>query len=239
MFKRSLSEPNHGHKPESIASGKAEASMNDLEFAALLISRLCHDLVSPVGAVVNGLEVLEEEGDAALRADALKLVTSSADLAAARLQFARIAFGAAGSAGAELDLNEIGRMANGIFSSSKIQLAWSAAPVNWPKDWAKLLMNSVLVAADALPRGGNLSVRTSTDAAVPGFRISATGQNARVLDEVARVLGGAPTLPLDGRTIQPWLTHRLAELIKTRLVLESAEGSVTLAAGDGRFTTDQ
>src|SRR6202035_5255448 len=92
MFKRSLSEPNHGQKPESIPGGKAEVAMNDLEFAALLVSRLCHDLVSPVGAVVNGLEVLEEERDAALRADALSLVTSGADLAAARLQFARIAF---------------------------------------------------------------------------------------------------------------------------------------------------
>ena len=205
--------------------------MNDLDFAALLISRLCHDLVSPVGAVVNGLEILEEERDTALRAEAVKLVTSSADLAAARLQFARIAFGAAGSAGAELSLNEIGRMASGLFSSSKITFGWSAAPVNWPKDWAKLLMNSILVAADALPRGGNVSVTTSTDAAVPGFRISATGQNARVLDEVAKVLDGAPTLPLDGRTIQPWLTHRLSALINTKLSLETAEGSVTLTAG--------
>jgi histidine phosphotransferase ChpT len=206
--------------------------MNDLDFAALLISRLCHDLVSPVGAVVNGLEILEEERDTALRAEAVKLVTSSADLAAARLQFARIAFGAAGSAGAELSLNDVGRMASGLFSSSKITLGWSAAPVNWPKDWAKLLMNSLLVAADALPRGGNISVRTSAGAADPGFRISATGQNARVVEEVARVLGGAPTLPLDGRTIQPWLTHRLAETINAKLVLESAEGSVTLAAGE-------
>src|SRR5256885_3183356 len=89
-------------------------SMNDLDFAALLVSRVCHDLVSPVGAVVNGLEVLEEERDAALRADALRLVSSSADLAAARLQFARIAFGAAGSAGAELDLTEIGRIVTGL-----------------------------------------------------------------------------------------------------------------------------
>src|SRR5439155_25255343 len=101
--------------------------MNDLEFAALLVSRVCHDLVSPVGAVVNGLEVLEEERDAALRADALKLVTSSAALAAARLQFARIAYGAAGSTGAELDLNEVGRMVSGLLCGSKTQLAWNAA----------------------------------------------------------------------------------------------------------------
>src|ERR1051325_8110552 len=88
--------------------------MNDLEFAGLLVSRVCHDLVSPVGAVVNGLEVLEDERDATMRADAFKLVASSAEQAAARLQFARIAFGAAGSAGAELDLNEGGRMTRGL-----------------------------------------------------------------------------------------------------------------------------
>src|SRR5215469_14424657 len=118
--------------------------MSDLDFAALLVSRVCHDLVSPVGAVVNGLEVLEEERDAAMRADALKLVTSSAALAAARLQFARIAYGAAGSTGAELDLNEVGRTVCGLLEGSKTEMTWEAAVVNWPKDWAKLLMNSAL-----------------------------------------------------------------------------------------------
>ena len=106
--------------------------MNDLDFAALLVSRVCHDLVSPVGAVVNGLEVLEDERDATMRADALKLVTSSAEQAAARLQFARIAFGAAGSAGAELDLNEVGRTVKGLTLGGKVQIDWQAAHVNWP-----------------------------------------------------------------------------------------------------------
>jgi histidine phosphotransferase ChpT len=206
--------------------------MDDLEFAALLVSRVCHDLVSPVGAVVNGLEVLEEERDAALRADALKLVSSSADLAAARLQFARIAFGAAGSAGAELDLTEVGRMVAGFLSGSKTRLVWNAAPVNWPKDWAKLLMNSALIAADALTRGGNLSIATSANAAMPGFSITATGQSARVHDEVLRVLRGEPSLPLDGRSIQPFLTYKLAKLLDTRLDLTGSENSITMAAGE-------
>ena len=94
--------------------------MNDIEFAALLVSRVCHDLVSPVGAVMNGLEVLEDERDAAMRADALQLVASSAEQAAARLQFARLAFGAAGSAGASLDLTEVGRIVKGLVEGSKI-----------------------------------------------------------------------------------------------------------------------
>jgi histidine phosphotransferase ChpT len=206
--------------------------MDELEFAALLVSRVCHDLVSPVGAVVNGLEVLEEERDAALRLDALKLVSSSADLAAARLQFARIAFGAAGSAGAELDLNEVGRMVMGLLSGGKTRLVWNAAPVNWPKDWAKLLMNSVLLATDALPRGGSLSVATSGNGAAPGFSITATGQGARVHDEVMRVLRGEPSLPLDGRSIQPFLTYRLAKLLNARLELRAGEGSIDLSAGE-------
>jgi|SRR5205085_2890307 len=205
--------------------------MNDLEFAALLVSRVCHDLVSPVGAVVNGLEVLEEERDTALRADALKLVASSAALAAARLQFARIAFGTAGSAGAELDLTEVGRMVSGFLSGGKAQLSWGAAPINWPKDWAKLLMNCAIIGAGALPRGGHVSVRIS-GSAIPGFVVSATGQNARVHEEVARVLRGEPSLPLDGRTIQSYLTYRLANVLHTQLVLHTGEGAVELSAGE-------
>ncbi len=87
--------------------------MTEIEFAALMVSRVCHDLVGPLGAVVNGMEVLEDERDPAMRADAIKLVTMSADQALARIQFMRIAFGAAGSAGAELDLGEIGRLDHG------------------------------------------------------------------------------------------------------------------------------
>ncbi len=206
------------------------SSMIDLDFAALLVSRVCHDLVSPVGAVVNGLEVLEEERDAAMRADALKLVTSSAALAAARLQFARIAYGAAGSAGAQLDLNEVGRTVCGLLKGSKIDISWEAAAVNWPKDWAKLLMNSALLAADCLPRGGCVRVSTSTDPSPPSFTVRATGQGARVHAEVDQALRGEPATPLDGRSIQPYLTHKLVRLLNADLALTCSEGLVEIAA---------
>src|SRR6266436_7837180 len=151
-------------------------AMNDLEFAALLVSRVCHDLVSPVGAVVNGLEVLEDETDPAMRADALRLVASSAEQAAARLQFARIAFGAAGSAGAELDLTEVSRILFGLLKGGKVELVWQTPAINWPKDWAKLLMNVVLSAADCLPRGGRVMVDSQNDpSASPSFVITGQG----------------------------------------------------------------
>src|SRR5579862_7389182 len=141
--------------------------MNDIEFSALMVSRVCHDLVGPLGAVVNGLEVLEDERDAQMREDALKLVTSSANQALARIQFMRIAFGAAGSAGAELDLSEIGRLVWGLLEGGKVQLAWNVPRLCWAKDWAKLLMNATLLAADCLPRGGVVTVETGADPAAP------------------------------------------------------------------------
>src|SRR3569832_2454930 len=122
--------------------------MNELDFSAFLVSRVCHDLVSPLGAVVNGLEVLEDERDPAMRADALKIVGSSAAQALARIQFMRIAFGAAGSAGAELDLSEVGRLISGLFSGCKNTKKKKNRQKHWPKDWAKLLLNSALLAAD-------------------------------------------------------------------------------------------
>ncbi len=205
--------------------------MNELDFSALLVSRVCHDLVSPLGAVVNGLEVLEDERDAAMRADALKLVASSAAQALARIQFLRIAFGAAGSAGAELDLGEIGRLVNGLFSGSKIKLEWQEAHVHWPKDWAKLLMNATVLAADCLPRGGRLKVIPSGDPAAPAFKIHAAGSHARILEEVERaVRGEASSLP-DARGVQPLLTYKLARSLNAGLTLTAGEGFVDVAAG--------
>jgi len=205
--------------------------MNDMDFAALLVSRVCHDLVSPLGAVMNGLEVLEDERDPAMRADALKLVSSSAEQAAARLKFARLAYGAAGSAGAELDLNEVGRIVRGLLHGGKVELDWRAASLNWPKDWAKLLMNATLLAADSLPRGGTVTAETSADPAAPGFKVRATGQGARLLEDVEKAVRGEPNGGLDGRSIQAFLTHKLARGLNAGLTVSLSESMVELVAG--------
>jgi histidine phosphotransferase ChpT len=204
--------------------------MNDLEFSAFLVSRVCHDLVSPLGAVVNGLEVLEDERDHAMRADALKVVTSSAAQALARLQFMRIAFGAAGSAGAELDLGEVGRLVKELFEGSKVALHWEAPRVNWPKDWAKLVMNMALIAADCLPRGGTVQIETNPSPAAMGFKIVAAGQGARIVEEVEKALR-CETEVNDARGVQPVLTWRLAKGVNAGLTVAAREGRVEFTAG--------
>ena len=205
--------------------------MTDIDFAALLVSRVCHDLVGPLGAVVNGLEVLEEERDAAMRADALKLVSGSAAQALERLQFMRIAFGAAGSAGAELALSDTGRLVEGLFNGSKIKIEWRSAQVQWPKDWAKLLMNATLLAADCLPRGGSVTVETAAAETAPSFRIVATGPSVRVQEDVQKAVRGDSVASTDARAIQPALTYRLARSLNAGLTFSAGENSVELAAG--------
>ncbi len=209
-----------------------QGPMSEIEFAALLVSRVCHDLVGPLGAVVNGMEVLEDERDADMRADAIRLVTSSAEQALARIQFMRIAFGAAGSAGAELDLSEIGRLITGLLAGGKTRLAWDVGAAYWGKDWAKLIMNATLLAADCLPRGGTVTVRIGADPSVPSFHIRGEGTHIRVAEDLQRLLAGEPlSSAVDARGVQPYLTHKLSRTVNGGLVLTQGDGFVELTAG--------
>ena len=206
--------------------------MNEIEFSALMVSRVCHDLVGPLGAVINGLEVLEDERDATMREDALKLVASSANQALARIQFMRIAFGAAGSAGAELDLNEVGRLVAGLLEGGKVTLEWNVPQAYWPKDWAKLLMNATLLGADCLPRGGVVRVDAAADSTTPSFKINASGTHIRIAEDVERSIRGEQLVGnVDARGIQPFLTHKLSRAVNAGITIQAVENGVELAAG--------
>src|SRR6266702_3485781 len=104
-------------------------ALEPLELAALLASRVCHDVISPVGAIVNGLEVLEEDKDEGMREFALDLIRKSAKTASARLQFCRLAFGAAGSAGASIDTGDAEKVARGLFGDERTQMTWDSPRV--------------------------------------------------------------------------------------------------------------
>ena len=174
-----------------ISSGPM--ALGALDLAALLCSRVCHDLISPVGAIVNGIEVLEEDKDEETRTFALDLITKSARNASARLQFCRLAFGAAGSAGAQIETGDAEKVARGLLEDDKIKITWNLPRELKPKNQVKLLLNMLIVATGTIPRGGSLTVDAAEGG--PGFRITATGLNARVTPIVAELLGGNPTQP--------------------------------------------
>lgn len=130
----------------SDASSPGTATAPDaLELAALLCSRVCHDLISPVGAIVNGLEVLDDDPKPEDREFALDLIRKSAKTASARLQFCRLAFGAAGSSGAQIDLGDAQTMARGHIEDGKCSITWNLPRLLLPKNRVKLLLNMLVV----------------------------------------------------------------------------------------------
>jgi histidine phosphotransferase ChpT len=185
-------------------------TLDAIDLAALLCSHVCHDLISPTGAIVNGLEVLDEAKDEETEKFALELIKKSAATASARLQFCRIAFGAAGSAGAQIDLGDSETLARGFIEDGKTKLDWRLPRALVPKNRVKLLLNMLVVAAHAIPRGGVLKVEPG-DGGAMNFRIVATGLNARVPQAVPGLLAGAPTEQLiDAHAVQPYYTGLLA-----------------------------
>ncbi len=177
-----------------------------LDLAALLCSRVCHDLISPVGAIVNGLEVLDEDKDEETKTFALDLIKKSAHQASAKLQFCRLAFGAAGSAGAQIELGDAEKTARGLIEDGKTTIVWNLPRELVPKNRAKLLLNMLMVAVGAIPRGGTITV----DAAGAGYRVAAAGLNARLTQTTAELLSGSPAHPVDAHAIQPLYTGILA-----------------------------
>lgn len=189
------------------------------DLAALLCSRVCHDLISPVGAINNGLEVLEEEGDEEMRGFALDLIRRSATNASARLQFARIAFGAAGSAGAEIDLADAEKVARGLMENEKANLvSWEAPRALMAKNKVKLLLNTLLIANASIPRGGEIKVEVLEPVDQPTFRFECNGPAARLPSSLERLVpGDIAGETLDAHAVQPYYTGLLARLSKMRL----------------------
>ena len=187
-------------------------ALGDLELAALVSSRICHDVINPVSAISNGLEMLDEEPDQSMREAAMDLIRKSAVQASAKLQFARLAFGAAGSAGAEIDLRDAEKVARDfIGTSGKHQVAWQGPAVTLPKNKVKLLLNLVALGAVALPRGGTISVEIAGAAPQVSFVVKAAGEPAKLTDQVKSLLMGANGVAVDAHSIQPYYTVLLAD----------------------------
>ncbi len=205
-------------------------ALDFLDLAALLCSRVCHDVISPVGAIVNGLEVLEDEKDAEMRGFALDLIKKSARTASARLQFCRLAFGAAGSAGAAIDTGDAEQVARGLFADEKTKLEWDAPRVLMPKNKVKLVLNLCLIAAAAIPRGGVIKVTITGTEDAPHIAVEATGTNARLASHVPQLLEGAPEGSVDAHGIQAYYTGLVAQAAGLSLALTMGTDSVRVEA---------
>jgi len=186
--------------------------MNAVDLASLLCSRLCHDLMSPVGALNNGIELLADEDDPDMREKCLELLADSARASANKLKFFRLAFGAAGGFGDEIDTGEAHAALEGVFGAERrIELGWMVSGGKLPKGAVKLLLNVALLAGDALVRGGRLDVGAeSNDEAI---ELVIRGEGPRILLDPAlreTLARGSSDGAVEPRAAGAWLAHSLA-----------------------------
>jgi histidine phosphotransferase ChpT len=222
-------QPSCGRDKEKAMS--EPIALGDLDLTALVSSRICHDIINPVSAISNGLEMLAEEPDDEMRAAAMDLILKSATQASAKLQFARIAFGAAGSAGAEIDTRDAEKVAQAfVQTSEKHELFWEGPALILPKNKVKLFLNLVGLGVVALPRGGMVRAVISGDGADLSFTVTATGKAARLSDQVVALLAGDATGEVDAHSIQPYYAARVAQASGMTVTTTSGEDEVVLQA---------
>ena len=197
----------------------------------LLCSRLCHDLISPVMAINNGMELMAE--DSGNMADDIRdLLTMSAGSAAAKLQFYRIAYGLGGQNAAPVGLAEAGRLTRGLVEDGKITIEWpengEASSVELTREATKLLMNLVLLGIEALPRGGTVKVRVQSSGS-PEIVVQAIGDNVGLKEESAIAMSAdADCEALTARSVQGYFVNSLAQQLGTSTNVQS-DGDAALA----------
>jgi len=184
-------------------------TLGGADLAALLCSRVCHDIISPVGAINNGLELLDEGG---ADADAMDLIRTSALNASVRLKFARLAFGASGSVGASIDTGEAEKAVRDFVGADrKTEITWTGPRAIIPKNKVKLLLNLFLVAYGAIPRGGTMDITLEDLETMPRFKLISKGRMVRVPPKFLEIHSGDPEEAIDAHAIQPYYTVLLAE----------------------------
>jgi histidine phosphotransferase ChpT len=204
--------------------------LSAMDLAALVASKVCHDIISPVGAITNGLEVLDEENGEEMKEFAMDLIRKSARTASAKLQFARLAFGAAGSAGAEIDLGDAQTVAAGFLANEKADLDWQVPRLLMAKNRVKLLLNLILLANQCVPRGGLITVTMAGDATSPSFELKVTGSTTKVPALVLDLASGRDPERIDAHNVQPIYTLLLARESGMDLEVVKQENDVRITA---------
>lgn len=208
--------------------------MNAIDLASLLCSRLCHDLLSPVGALNNGIELLADEQDPDMRERCLELLAESARASANKLKFFRLAFGAAGGFGEEIDTREARLALEGLFGAERrIELGWLVASDKLPKDVIKLLLNLSLIAGDALVRGGRLDI--GAESSDRGLELVIRAEGPRLLlDPTLRetLQRGSAGGTVEARAAGAWLAHSLAGAAGGSIRVAGPENEVLLIGAD-------
>lgn len=216
------------HTEEAVLK---QIELGGLDIAALLCSRVCHDVIGPVGAITNGLELLDEDDSEESRLLSIDLIRKSARQASARLQFARIAFGAAGSAGSSVDLGYAQQLTEQFMQDEKVSLEWKAPRLYLEKNCVKLVMNLVVIALTTIPIGGTIEVSMEGDSEKPEFSVIARGPKPRIAPHLLELIAGkSETGTVDAHGFQIYYTGLIARASGMTVTITKTDDAVTLIA---------
>ena len=198
---------------------------------ALLCARICHDLISPVGALATAVEILDDQSNSEMHEDALDLVRNSSRQAGAKLRYLRLALGAGGSAPGIIGIEELKTLTTDMYGEGKANIEWAAALTGLEKNAARSLLNLIMLAVQAIPRGGNLVISVNETPELSQLSLAATGPKARLDAAIAATLAGkAPQDGFDGRTIQPFYTGLIIRELKGTVSADIEGETVTIQA---------
>jgi histidine phosphotransferase ChpT len=209
--------------------------MKDDELVSMLCSRLCHDLVGPISAVANGVEVLQQDDDADMRDAAVELLAHSAELAANRIKFYRVAFGASGGEGVMISLTDARDTVADFLKDTRVTMRWSDESIDdsagLSKVGLKLLLNLILIASESMPRGGEVEITISADGDRVKVAVSAKAERLALSDiATAAFAGGELPDDIPAKAAPVLLAANLADVAGTTVVSEASGDTLTLTA---------
>jgi histidine phosphotransferase ChpT len=207
----------------------APIELSALDLSAMLCSKVCHDVINPVAAMENGFQLLEMDQKPESREEAMKLIRHSAVQATAKLKYARIAFGSSGSPAAQVDVGDAGELGRQLFEP-EVKLEFGIPKTLLPKNRVKLLLNLMLIAAGAVPRGGVMKVNPIGAGETMGFTVRVEAERVRLQPGTEALLAGTPAEPVTAQTIQPFYAGVLAREQGMKITLAVEPAGATLSA---------
>lgn len=207
------------------AEAPLDLPVDGTELATYIAAKLCHDFISPSGAIVSGLDLLDDPSAQDMRDDALALIAQSARKMVALVHFARVAFGAA-TTSERFTARELQALVVGVTEGGRATLDWRVADGEFSKPQARALVNLAYLTVGALPMGGTAVIDTRIENGLLHIIGRAEGARARLKPEAVTGLNGQRLIEgLAGQWIQPyWLW----------LTVTEAGGDLTTTIEDGR-----
>lgn len=206
---------------------KSRKNLLATDLASLISSRICHDLISPIGALNTAIEVLDDTESKEMHEDALKLIKLAASEASAKLSYLRIALGTNSTSKGVMNLDKLKLITENMFNTEKFSFNWDMSEIKLEKSIARILLNILMLAIQSIPRGGKVTIKIEEKYDKLKLVTSANGIKSRLDKQTEDAFKGIlPSEEIDGRVIQSFFTGILIDNLNGRIEAFKTDGNV-------------